>query len=251
MEIFGNDKHARGCFVEISKIYSQGGQSAITGSSMRMTFPSGNKYPDNGTEPYFISSVRFAQKEKYHLVQCFNDTNYVYAFGHDPQASLLEVTYTMFMTDPSGTSFGASLSDMTGAYAGSRLSKIPENFATLTISNNFTMQGFIVGMDTSTVDQEHNIQQFVVLVLLVTTQGTAPLTAAQESSAGTGESGNQALAAGMSSASVGQALTAYNSSPGITMSQLEAVVTANNNALLAGSDTESVITANNNALIQG
>ena len=160
MLIFGNDKHARGCDREVMGQYSMN-------KSAYLTLP-GVTLSKSSTAPFFISNVSFAQKEKFHVVQCFNDKNYVYAFGHDPMDSLVEVVFTMFLTDYNGASFGASLKTLTRAYGKSRLSQNP-NYATLTLGA-FTLQGLVVGMRTGTEDAEHNLQSFSVTLLLVEAQ---------------------------------------------------------------------------------
>lgn len=177
MLIFGNDKHARGCFREI-----MGEQTQIrTAAYLTMggsTYPTMNGTGDNATadtsgtpDPYFISNFSIGQKEKYSVVQCFGDRNYTYAFGHDPTASMAEITFTMFLTDAGGTKFGDSLKTMTKAYAESRLSKYP-NYAFLTVGAA-TYKGFIVGMSSATQDQEHNLQSLTMLMLLVEAQDGA------------------------------------------------------------------------------
>lgn len=175
MLIFGNDQHARGCFREI-----MGEQTQIrTAAYLNM---GGSPYPTVGgsggngavadtsgtPDPFFISNVSLGQKEKYNVVQCFGDRNYTYAFGHDPTASMLEVTFTLFITDSGGTQFGDSLKTMTTAYANSRLSKYPY-YAFVTVGAT-SYKGFVVGMSSSTMDQEHNLQSFTVLILVVETQ---------------------------------------------------------------------------------
>lgn len=164
MLIFGNDKHARGCFREI-----MGEQTKIRAAAYLSI--GGNTYPrpDTGsTEPYFISNFSIGQKEKYNVVQCFGDRNYTYAFGHDPTASMAEITFTMFLTDPSGTEFGNSLALLTRSYERSRLSQYPA-YAFVTVGSA-TYKGFIVGMTSATQDQEHNLQSMTFLMLLVEAQ---------------------------------------------------------------------------------
>lgn len=158
MLIFGNDRHARGCFREVQSPYTIG-----TGAYLRLP---GLKQAS--TTPYFVSNISFTQREKFQVVQCFGDYNYVYAFGHDPVNSLVEVVFTMFLTDYSGTSFGASLKTLTQAYSKARLSKNLE-YATLTLGS-VTLQGFVVGMRSGTEDAEHNLQSFSVTLLLVEAQ---------------------------------------------------------------------------------
>ena len=81
---------------------------------------------------------------------------------------MLEITFTMFLTDVGGTSFGNSLKTLTAAYAKSRLSQNP-NYSYLTVgSANY--KGFIVGMSTGTADPEHNLQSFRLFMLALEIQ---------------------------------------------------------------------------------
>lgn len=158
MLIFGNDKHARGCFREMQ-------DKATLGNGAYLTLPGLER---TRTTPYFVSNVSFTQREKFQVVQCFNDKNYVYAFGHDPMSSLVDVVFTLFLTDYNGTSFGAGLKTLLGAYGKARLSKKQE-YATLTLGT-VTLQGFVISMRSATEDGEHNLQSFSVTLLLVEAQ---------------------------------------------------------------------------------
>jgi hypothetical protein len=73
MYVFGNDQKMRGRFHAFDLMSVKGA---------RLKLPSGT-YPEADTDPYFITGFSFGQIEKYHLVQCFNDVTYTYAFGHD------------------------------------------------------------------------------------------------------------------------------------------------------------------------
>jgi hypothetical protein len=160
MLIFGNG--ARGCYHEMMNDYT-------VGRGAFLTLPGGDTFPNNGgTEPYFISGINLGQKEKYHIVQCFNDRNYTYAFGHDPQASTVEVTFTAFITNSAGEQFGDSLQTLVSAYKSNRLFEQPQ-YAVLTLGP-FTLEGFVVGMSSGTADTEHNIQTFSFMIILVEAQ---------------------------------------------------------------------------------
>jgi hypothetical protein len=175
MLIFGNDKKARGCWREIMGPYTIGvgaNLSLPNGTTLPAQTTSGGTGASSGarTDPFFISAIGMTQKEKYHVVQCFMDKNYTYAFGHDPRSSLIDVTFTMFLTGADGIGFGDSLKNMLKAYYESRLSASPD-YASLTLGNAF-MQGFVVGMSSSTQDPEHNLQSFTIQLLLIEAQGT-------------------------------------------------------------------------------
>jgi len=178
MLIFGNDKHARGCYIELSKlagatsmgaVFSAGGGGA--GGGGIGTEGMASSANGSATAPCFISAVSIKQVEKFNIVQCFGDRNYTYAFGHDATASLMEITFTCFLVDPSGNSFGLSLGTLMKTYAARRLSKQPE-LATLTIGS-CSVQGFWVGMGSGTMNAEYNLQTFTAQLILVSAQDGA------------------------------------------------------------------------------
>ena len=196
MLIFGNDRHARGCFVEISRL---GGPSNIGAVFSAVASAS------SGTSPYFISGAQIKQAEKYNIVQCFGDRNYTYAFGHDPTGSILEITFTAFLVDPSGNSFGQSLKTLMGAYASKRLSKTP-TLATFSIGA-CSVQGFWVGMGSGTTDPEHNLQNFTAQLLIISAQSGS-------GSSSSGSSGTSVISASPGGATFpGASGTSYTPAP--------------------------------------
>lgn len=176
MLIFGNDKHSRGCFREVmgSTTLGRGAFLNLAGTQYggttgaALSGASGNGIDTVTTEPFFINAIGFSQKEKYHLVQCFKDRTYTYAFGHDPQSSLIEVRFTMFLAGSGGTEFGEAMKTLITGYSKARLSKNPE-YSSLTIGS-VTLQGFVVGMNSATQDPEHNLQSFTIVILVVEAQ---------------------------------------------------------------------------------
>ena len=160
MTLMYNDPvKSRGCFHEIQAPHTKGSGAFLTLPGLTA---------GTGKNPFFVSNITFGQKEKFHVVQCFNDSNYVYAFGHDPMDSLVEVVFTAFLVNKSGDTFGESLKTLTKAYGDGRLSKKPE-YATLTLGT-WTVQGLVIGMRSGTEDAEHNLQSFSVTLLLVEAQ---------------------------------------------------------------------------------
>lgn len=163
MLIFGNDKHARGCYTEMM-LRESGVSSGVYITVGDDPFP----YPDDPNTPFLVTSLAFDQKEKYNIVQCFNERNYTYAFGHDPVASSMQVTLTSFLAENKGTVFGAGLNSAVGAYRHGRLSAYKE-YVVMTLGR-LTMQGFLVGISSTSQDQEHNLQSITYSVLLVEPQ---------------------------------------------------------------------------------
>lgn len=46
---------------------------------------------------YLVTTFQFADHEKVGIIQCFDDYNHVYAFGHDPENSAFAISYTVFL----------------------------------------------------------------------------------------------------------------------------------------------------------
>ena len=52
---------------------------------------------DTSGETTLVSNFSVQDNEKLGMIQCFNDTNHLYAFGHDPENSEFSVTYIAFL----------------------------------------------------------------------------------------------------------------------------------------------------------
>ena len=163
MFVFGYDKQSRGCFASFD-IGTQRGRGAY------ITFGGTTKFPADGkTVPYIVTSIAFAQKEKYALVQCFNNVIYTYAFGIDPLSSMISVQFVAFLVSKEGTGSSAAVKDFLSIYNTNRLSKNPK-YSTVNIGGK-ALTGFVVGMSSSTASQETNLQNFSVDLVIVEPQG--------------------------------------------------------------------------------
>lgn len=168
MKIFGNTQKIRGCYAETTFGGAKGTAAymSINGKSI------GGNSSRGAAEPYLISSISFTQKEKFSVVECFGERNFVYAFGHDPTGSVMDVTITTFLVNKDGHNIGDGMQYLTGEYASGRLSKNQKRGScVLTIGSKLKIEGFIVGMSTSTVDQLHNIQSFTYSIVITNVQG--------------------------------------------------------------------------------
>lgn len=163
MYVFGNDQKARGCF-HIFNIHEGISQGAT------LTLPTGNELPIGIIDdPFIVTGVEFAQKEKYHLVECFNDTVHTYAFGFDPKSSLITVNFVGSLMEKDGSAVGDYFDILVGAYSRNRLVESQE-LATVTFGSKGIVQGFVVAMSTSTSDPAHNLQNFSIVLLAVEAQ---------------------------------------------------------------------------------
>jgi hypothetical protein len=179
MYVFGNPDKKRGCYAtfNIATAAGKGAYLELPGST---TIPAnvttgvtqltnGNVGGDVGHDPIIVTGLSFAQKEKYHLVQCFSDHTYTYAFGHDPHASLLEVNFLGFLVDDPGTGWSNVIQTFCKDYKAARLVE-SKQYAKLYVASSKELKGFVVGMTSNTADAHHNLQQFSMTLLLAEAQ---------------------------------------------------------------------------------
>ena len=164
MYIFGTTNgrpSIRGCFHEMSL----SGAGSI-GATLQLPGSSGGQYPKAATDPFFINSVTFAQKERYSVVQCFNARNYVYAFGHDPLSSMVAVRFTAFLVDPGDVdkASGSSLTALSGMYARARLFNSLQR-CKVNIAGQ-VLTGFMLGMEASVASAELNLYNVDTTLLM-------------------------------------------------------------------------------------
>lgn len=163
MKIFGT-KH--GCFLAINM-----DGSASHGAHLQL--PAGGQLPNPSlSDPLLVTGVSGQQREKFSFVECFDNYNYTYAFGHDPKASSVQVDFIGMLVSGSqytgGGGGGGSLtnivSDFSSKYKSSRISK-SQNYAKLTLGGSSNVfKGFVVGMATATSMPEYNLQQLSIIL---------------------------------------------------------------------------------------
>ena len=163
MYVFGNDTKARGCFHahNINENIKQGAT---------LHLPEGGKFPAGDiADPYFVTGVEFAHKEKYHLVECFGDKVHTYAFGFDPRSSLISVHFAAFIIAKSGEETSDAFAKMLTVYGANRLVNNQE-LVSVVFGGTGILQGFMIGMSSSTRDPQHNLQNFTMMMLAVEAQ---------------------------------------------------------------------------------
>jgi len=158
MFVFGNDKGARGCYISFN-VHNGFKRGAY------LQLPDGTELKQDSSDPYIVTGLSFAQKEKYQLVQCFEDTVHTYAFGHDPTSSLISVEFTGFMIAKGGEDYSALFDNMFMAYYNNRISMEPRY--SYVYMGSRLIGGFLVGMQSSTADPMHNLQKFSLDLLAV------------------------------------------------------------------------------------
>jgi hypothetical protein len=148
MDIFGSSVDC--CFVEAKLRKGVKGVRVSFGSEGDSAF---------GDETV-ITAVGFNQREKFSVLPCFNNKNYLYAFGHDAASSTAEVT-AITSVCPDGT----GLSKLAKIYKESRAS-VDGGLATITYGK-LAIRGVLVGMTSGTVDARLNLQNVTFSLVLL------------------------------------------------------------------------------------
>lgn len=91
--------------------------------------------------------------EKTGIVQCFNNVNHIYAFGHDPERSNYSLTMLLF---PASCGRKMELLRVVQAYNKRKVSK--QKAVTITVGGA-TFKGLVQAMDIAVYDPEINVLQ--------------------------------------------------------------------------------------------
>ena len=172
MFVFGYDTNMAGTYVGV-KIDT----SAAHG--VYMEFKSNARLPNGVEDSMLVTSVSFAEKEKYHIVDCFNDVAHTYGFGHDAQSSIITVGFLGFLgpncAKKNSSSPGEaaatqktpydSLNKMLTTYSQNRLSK---NTTQINLHmGKLMLPGFLVSLRSGTSNVDYNLQSYTMELLSV------------------------------------------------------------------------------------
>jgi len=161
----GGTGKMRGCFTAIAV-------SLSNGRGVQLSFDGGSElWPAEKQYQYLATELRFSEREKYHLIQCFGEKVYTYAFGHDASNSVASVTFISFLVGENGVDRADIISRFAAQYSMRRVS-VDRKTAQIILGSN-VLKGFVVGLDSGTVDPHHNLQSFTVHLVLVDDQGSA------------------------------------------------------------------------------
>jgi len=132
----------RGCFVK-KDIYSSGSVGAS------LDLPGGTL--GGGVDGLLVTSFRVNCAEILLHNKTFGGTTYSYAFGHDPNSSFAEVSFTAFLKDD----FAA----FSAAYDGYISGRVSSSLALATlVVGSTSISGYVVGFNSGTTQPELNIQ---------------------------------------------------------------------------------------------
>ena len=161
MYVFGYDRLMAGSFTAVS-IDTHGGH----GVWLELV---DDQIPNSPTDDVIITGVHFGQREKFHIVDCFNDVAHTYAFGHDPMSSIISINFLGFLAPYCGQNSAGvaynSLNTMLTAYARNRLSKqpVPMNLH----MGQILLKGFLISIQSGTANVDYNIQSYSMELLAV------------------------------------------------------------------------------------
>jgi len=180
MRVFGSDPgRLRGCFAAFD-IDVAGSQGAVLrlpeGGDIKML----PRREAGGPMNYgmVVTNISFDQQELVNFLRCFGSRIYTYAFGAD--LGNLTIQYAAFLAGGVARTLGSGnvtqfreskvIPDFLTAYRESRVSA-SRKLASISL-NGGSLSGFIVGMKSSTMNAESNIQMFTMNMKLVEIQGT-------------------------------------------------------------------------------
>jgi len=146
-DIFGNDSSMRGCFTQISMTSSSG-----LGASLRL--PGFGRMPSSFGEPNLVIGFSTSKVDAVTHLKTFGGNVYTYAFGNDPNQSILDVTVAAFIGGDRGVT-----GDMLASYDDSRVSQSLSK-ARFVVGNAPAVSGYLVGQSSNTQSPEYNIQVF-------------------------------------------------------------------------------------------
>ena len=112
-----------------------------------------------GEEGVLVDAFSFSAAEKVSIMQCFQDSNHVYAFGHDPERSAFSVRYAVFLGQKcmkDAFKPGGAFSKAIQAYKDNRVSAHTEDTVKLTYGDGLQMSGIITALEVGVLDPQLN-----------------------------------------------------------------------------------------------
>ena len=105
----------------------------------------------------FVEGVSVRKAEKRAIIQCFNSTNHIYAFGADPESSGYSCSLGVFISKCPGTKFQSTggIQALISKYDQKRVSQNP-TIVKMSIDNSI-INGILVGLAVDVLDVELNL----------------------------------------------------------------------------------------------
>jgi len=166
VKIFGT---THGCFMAIN-------MDGHKSHGAHLMLPSGTQIPSASlSDPILVTGVTAQQRERFSYVECFDNYNYTYAFGHDPKASSVQVDFmamlvsgSVYTSGPGGGGGNLTnvVSQFSQQYKENRVSVNPK-YAMVTLGGSSNVyKGFVIGMGTGTASPEYNLQMLSMLLAI-------------------------------------------------------------------------------------
>lgn len=153
-DVFGNHMTTRGCFMAI-QMNAAHGQGAV------LKLPAAGDTPRSFGEPTLVTGFSTSKVDATTHVKTFGGNVYSYAFGHDPNQSVLDVNVTAFVGQDSRV-----IGSLMKAYADARISRTSQK-ARLVVGNSEAISGYLVGQNSQTQSPDFNLQAFTFRIALV------------------------------------------------------------------------------------
>ena len=163
MEIFGNTTNSRGCFAVFRANSSEG-------RGYQLVLPSGNMPLGAYSDPLLVVGVNTAQQESRSVAKCFNDVNFLYSFGHNPDASSLTVSFIGMLITQDGTGRTGITEEFLAAYKSARIWENRRPVQLVTV-DGAVMEGFVDAMGSQPQDPHFNLMGFSMRLTLLEAQG--------------------------------------------------------------------------------
>jgi len=154
-EIFGNDIH---CFTVVALDASPaGGASLVMGGANGASI-------QGGSEPVLVTGYTASQNESLSFAKTFGGGVHVYAFGHNPANSILDVQII-------GLLHHGGEGKVRNAYKSGRISESMERAAFLPTPAATPWSGFVIGLQTATEAPLQGIQRYTIRLALAEVGG--------------------------------------------------------------------------------
>lgn len=111
----------------------------------------------------FVGGFNITKNEKKGIIQCFNGSNHIYAFGHDPESSNFSITINVFFerTCDYSTEHGDA-GKILQWYRKNRVSKKQKSI-TMTIDSKGAVSGILTAIQINFIDPALNLASITLI----------------------------------------------------------------------------------------
>lgn len=119
--------------------------------------------------------------EKYGMIQCFGNSNHIYAFGADPERSSFSITYIVILTQMCGSVTTAKIKTLYASYNKAKLSQSKKTIE-FSLGSGLMYKGALLDFSVDVFDPEINAVRVTLSGIILGTIGpkkVQPLTPAK------------------------------------------------------------------------